>query len=157
MICIERTHDMELVRSIITHPKIYPHVTDDESPKVEDFKPIDSELIIHALVKDDDEVLGIWTLTPNNAATCEIHTCLLPNAWGYRGKQAAKIMLTWVWDNTSFVRIITNVPDSNRLALMFAKSVGMEQFGVNTKSFLKNGTLEDQIMLGISKGETPCQ
>jgi RimJ/RimL family protein N-acetyltransferase len=145
----EYTTDSKLVKSIVTHPRIWPHVTDDFSPNVEAYVP--PQAGIYLLVKDGDETLGLFFLHPHNAICWEIHTCLLPNAWGQRAKQVVKEAAPWIFAHTGCKRIITNVPDYNRLALRLAKEAGMEQFGVNEKSFQKKGQLHDQIMLGLSK------
>ena len=94
-------------------------------------------------------------LHPHNAICWEIHTCLLPNAWGERGRRAARLLPEWIWQHTPCRRIITNVPDNNRLALRFALAAGMTEIGVNAASFLKNGKLRDQTLLGISPQSRP--
>jgi RimJ/RimL family protein N-acetyltransferase len=62
-------------------------------------------------------------------------------------------MSSWLWAHTSCRRLITNVPARNRLALRFAEAAGMERFGVNHASLLKDGKLQDQILLGLSRPE----
>lgn len=154
----ERTFDYALVKAIITHPAIYPHVSDDFSPSAEEYKPIESEFVWYVKVKDDGEILGVWIFVPENAICWKIHTCLLPTAWGARAAKAAKMMAQWIWKNTQCVRIITDVPETNRLALMFALKSGMTRYGMNPKSYMKDGKLLDQVVLGISKpGEITCQ
>lgn len=159
MITIERTRDMVLIRNIMTHPKIYSKISDDGCPPAAEFQPAKDEMIIYALARDGSQPLGIWMLIPHNSVCWEIHTCLLPISYGERALKAAAAMLEWFWKHTDGNRLFTNVPSYNRLALRFAKKTGMKQFGVNEKSFLKDGKLYDQIMLGITKpeGEQPCQ
>ena len=158
MITVERTFDYSLVREVMTHPKVWPHVTDDGSPPKEAFRLIESDYVIYLLAKDGDEVLGVWVLVPHNTVCYEVHTCMLPSAWGARAREAALIAIQFVWGCSSCARLVTNVPEYNRLALRFAKAAGMTEFGRNPRSFLKDGKLWDQIMLGISKGESePCQ
>ena len=154
MIHFERTFDYDLVRNIITHPAIYSHVCDDGCPTADKFQPITSDSIWYVLVKDDTELLGMFTFIPQNCATVEVHTTLFPISWGKRSHLAAKLVADWVWKNTPFVRIVTNVPSFNRIALRFAQLADMKQFGINEKSYRKDGELFDQIMLGMSK---PCQ
>ena len=151
MISFERSFDYGQIKSIITHQRIYPFVSDDFSPAPADYRPLESEKVWHVLVKDDAEVLGLWILVPENEICWKIHTCLLPNSWGERAKQAAKLLAKWIWENTPCLRVITDVPEYNRVALKFAKEAGLAEFGVNEESFMKNGELHDQIMLGISK------
>jgi len=147
----ERTKDYELVRQIVTHPDIYPFVSDDYSPAPNDYKPFESDSIWYVLAKDGDELLGMWSFVPDNAICWQVHTCLLPTAGGKRAKRAAKEMAEWIWQNTTCLRLVTNVPDYNRQASIFARWAGMVEFGRNPKSYMKTGILHDQILLGISK------
>ncbi len=147
----ERTSDYELVREIVTNPLTYDHVSDDGSPSREEYRPIESDSIWYMLVKDEDEMLGCFIFVPQNVACYEVHTCLLPTAWGSRAHTAAIGVREWMFQHSPAMRIVTNVPENNRLALHFAKHAGLEMYGVNQKSYLKGGVLYDQIMLGVSK------
>ena len=148
----ERTTDVALIGKILTHPLIWPWVTDDGAPDPEAFQPPEpGEHVWFILVWDEAELLGLFLFHSQNTATWEVHTCLLPKAWGKRARKAAEEMLKWVWEETDWQRIVTNVPDNNRLALSYALKVGMTEYGLNPKSWLKNGELLDQHLLGISR------
>ena len=151
MIHCERTRDYELARQIITHPRIYPWVTDDASPAREDYRPIESDAVIYLLVYDAAELLGMFLFTPQSGVCVEVHTCLLPHAWGSRATAAAAAARAWIWAHTPAARIVTSVPADNRLALRFAVRSGMLEYGRNPASIRKNGRLEDLILLGISR------
>lgn len=151
MLRYERSEDAGLIRSIITNPRVYPWLTDDSSPSREDFQPTIHPLVWYVLVWDEKELLGLFMLTGQGAACVEVHTCLLPNAWGERTVAAARGMSRWVWENTRSNRIITHVPIFNRLARRLAIQAGMRQFGLNEKSFLKRGQLYDQMLFGITR------
>ncbi len=148
---LERSTDYQLIRTIVTHPKLYPHLTDDFSPSAEDFRPVEHETYAYLIVRDGDELLGLFFFHPHTASIWEVHTCLLPGAWGDRGKEAALLSRQWVWDNLTCIRLITNVPSYNRLALRFAQAAGMEQFGVNPDSFVKGNKVYPLLMLGVSR------
>lgn len=152
MITFERTTDLEQVRQVMTHPRIWPWISDDGSPAAEDFRPVNSPAIWYIAAKYRDELLGIFVFTPQNTVCWEVHTCLLPRAWGPMGLAAAKELARWMWAHTSCRRITTHVPADNLLALAFARHAGMETFGVNKRSFLRGGMLIDQTVLGISPG-----
>lgn len=154
MFIFEPTQDLELVRHLITHPSIWPEVTDDFSGNPEDFVPFNHPLILHLLVKDEQsQLMGMWRFTAHNTVCWEVHTCILPEHRGRKAIHAGREALHWIWTNTRCLRLITNVPEHNRKALWFAKQCGLELIGVNTKSFMKHGILEDQSILGISKPE----
>jgi RimJ/RimL family protein N-acetyltransferase len=149
----ERTTDYALIKQIITTPAIFTHASDDFSPAAEQWEPVQSDQIWYVLVKDGAELLGLFMLVPENAICWKVHTCLLPNAWGRKAKQAAKEGIEWVWKNMPSLRLITDVPEYNRQASIFARWAGMTEFGVNPKSYMKHGKLQDVTMLGISKPE----
>jgi RimJ/RimL family protein N-acetyltransferase len=142
--------DVDLISKAIRHPRIWPSISDDGSPSPEEFVPIIDDSIIYLGFFDSDQFLGLFMLHPHNAACWEVHTCMLPIAWGRASLFAAEC-IEWVFNHTACLRLITNVPKDNSLARRLALSVGMREFGINPKSFLKNGIALDQYMLGISK------
>lgn len=152
----ERTHSLFLVRQIMTHPRIWPHISDDACPEPREFRPLDHPGVWYVLVSAGAELLGMFVFAPQNGVCWEVHTCLYPAAWGPRAREAARAMAGWIWANTPCRRIVTNVPACNRLALRFARDAGMEQFGVNPQSWMKHGKLHDLIMLGISREVNTC-
>ena len=146
-----RTTDLAIVRRIMTEPSVYRNITDDGCPPASDFRPVDDPRLWYVLVYDGANVIGLFMFVPLNAATWEVHTCLLPVARGPLAHQAAWEVLDWLWSNAPCQRLITNVPAFNRLALRFAKEAGMQQFGFNPDSYLKGGKLHGQYLLGIDR------
>jgi RimJ/RimL family protein N-acetyltransferase len=134
----------------MTDPAVWPWIGDDFSPAREDFRPIEHPGIWYVIVRDQAELLGLWMFVPQNAVCWEVHTCLLPSHGVKRGRQAAREMARWIWQNTPCRRIVTNVPRFNRAALLFARAAGMQEFGVNPRSYQKGGELHDQVLLGLS-------
>ncbi len=148
----ERTTDLVLIRKILTHPRIWPWITDDGAPDREQFQPTPAgEHVWYVLVWDVAELLGLFIFHPHNSVTWEVHTCLLPKSWGERATRAAVGVQAWLWAQTDWQRIVTTVPANNRLALRFARRAGMVEYGLNPKSWLKDGKLHDQHLLGISR------
>lgn len=154
---IERTYDMELVRRITVDPAVYPYVSDDGSPEPEDFEPVESDVIYYLLVLDNDEnVLGLFLVHPHNTILYEIHTCLLATCRGSKADEAAQKVLAWIFENIPCHKLMTHVPEHNRSALHFAERAGLKREGINAQSFLKNGEICDQFLLGITRTEQ-CQ
>jgi len=148
-----RTQDMGLVREIMTIPAIYRAISDDSRPPIEQYEPPDHPAIWYLLAYDGDDLLGLWVLVPENSICWDVHTCLLPLALGVKGRSvaAARGAIQWVWKNTDCRRLVTKVPAFNRLALRFSRESGMKEYGLNPKSYLKDGALHDQILLGVSR------
>lgn len=148
---ISRTADMPLVRSVMTHPRVYPHIIDDSSPSVAQFEPADHPSVIYLHAQDEVGTLGVFMLIPLSMACYQVHTCMLPRAWGKSAREAAQLGTRWMFDHGPCRRIVTNVPEYNRIAERFARACGMAEYGRNLKSFQKGGVLYDEILLGISK------
>lgn len=154
----EPSTERDLVKSIVTHVKLYPWVIDDHAPSREEYEPTMHPSLLYLIVRDYGELQGLFFFHPINAVTFEIHTCLLPHAWGGKARAIAREMLKWLWENTDCQRLVTTVPDYNRLALVFAKASGMKEYGRNPESFMKDGKLRDLILLGIGRPkENKCQ
>lgn len=152
---IERTHDMNAVQAIMHHEKIWDKIHDDGSIEA---IPIDSEILYWLGVYDGDEMCGFYLLHPVNTACFEMHTCLLPKIWGRKANEAAILFRDYVFGVIGIKKLVTNVPESNKIALKYAIKNGMVIEGINRKSFLKNGILEDQTMLGMTLEEwKSCQ
>lgn len=149
----EPTTDLELVRTIVTHPKLYPMLSDDFSPAREEYVPLEHPAVTYLLAKDGQEVLGLWMLVEQSPVITEVHTCLLPSSWGARAAAAAKGGMSWVFEHTGVQLLITHVPQYNRLACRFARAARMTELGRLPKSFRKNNELHDQILLGVSREE----
>lgn len=151
LITFERTHDLEVVRQVVSHPSLWPFVSDDFSGTAEGYRPVEHESIWYITVHADEKLLGVFLLTLQSGCCFEIHTCLLPCSWGPQAKAASLGIVEWIWANTRCERIITSVPAYNRLALRFAEKAGMKLYGRNTLSWIKNGKLWDQLLLGLSR------
>jgi len=166
----ERSRDYALIRAIITTEQLYRAAADDFTPPAESYVLNESEAVHYILVRSDGgfhalppavrqhgdrriadgETLGLFAFVPHNRVCWEMHTCLLPVAWG-RSEQAMKGVIRWIFDHTECRRIIGCAPVSNGLVLRLAVRAGLTKYGVNEKSFLKGGVLLDQVCLGISK------
>lgn len=151
---VQRTHDMATVRQIVTHPAIWPHAHEDGMTDA--WEPEDSEAMMWVLVTDPHPI-GVFLVHPRGVQCLEMHTCLLPIAWGPTAAHAAQLLLKWAFQSGNCRKMVTSVPAYNRAALRFAKAGGMTQEGINRASYLHNGEMVDQIMLGVTREEWLCR
>ena len=147
-----RTRDLELIRSIATHPKVWPTLGDDLVADPEQWTPVLHDGIWYVLVEEDGRVRGMFIFFPENSVCWQVHVCMLPEAWGTAGR-AAREVFVWLWRQTSCRRIAASIPVWNAPAIHCALRAGMEPFGVNRHSSLKNARLHHQLLLGISRPE----
>ena len=147
-----RIYDTELIKHIMTHERIYPYVIDDGSPAMEKYEPNMHENIWYILLGDSEGIIGLCIIFALNAICGDLHVAALPKARGKRILEAGKMFFNyWIWDNSPFRRLTASIPEYNKHAIILARKVGMIEFGINEKSFLKDGKLYNQILFGISK------
>jgi hypothetical protein len=138
---------------VLSHPEVAPWTTDDLTPIPSDetYRSILELPQVYALMPNE---MSVFMLFPRNAVCSEVHTSILPEGRGKEGLDAAKRTIAWIWENTPIVKVISFVPSCNRPAILFALQAGLRKEGLIKKSFLKNGILYDEILVGISKEDT---
>lgn len=135
----------------LTHlnPKVYPAISDDYSPKPENYKLSDQFLYFGAF--DGDEYLGGWSLRFETGSCIVVHTNLLPKAWG-RAVAVGKEFETWFWENVPQVTcLISHIPEDNKLALRLALKCGFEKWGFLPSAIKKNGKVLGMHLVGKSR------
>lgn len=148
-----RTRDYRAIRELATHPRIFPHVSDDFTSDPKLWKPIESETVIYLLATDDKGPFGCGIFIPDTWACWKAHMAFLPRSYGNLAQSSFKKMLDWMWQNSQARRLVGEIARDNTLAIRFARRAGFVFYGVNKKSKLRGGVLVDQVCLGISKPE----
>lgn len=143
MFTAKRLDDLNLIKQAITHPRTYNAMCDDFSPLREQFAPAIGDSIHYVGIFDGPEFLGLFLFHPHMQTLWEVHTCLLPNAFGVRAIEATKAAKKWMAANTYCKVIITKIPACNRLAERLAINAGMTHCGTINKCFLRDGHLID--------------
>jgi hypothetical protein len=149
--------DIELVRSVLLHPDVYPWISDDGSPVA-----AESKMPEVLLGSDENFVLSphstvVMVFVRRNRIEYEIHTNIIPEGRGRKSFPRVASTLDWMLDYTPCRKFTTSVPTFNRAANWYARKFGMTQEGVNRQSFLKNGELYDQILFGLTREEWICR
>ena len=155
----ERSTDYGLLNSLLRNPKLYPFLGDDFAPALDDLEATEHPDLWYILGRDEAGILGFWVFAPQSLICWELHTVMPLNG---RALAAMRELLGpggWLWANTRCLRAVTNVPACNRIADRFGRRAGLIPYGRNPKSYLKNGLLDDQILMGVSKpkGSVLCQ
>ena len=155
-----RITDPQIVADIICHKEVYPFVSDDGSPDPDNF----ANRFVPATVSNDQvyclmpNKTALFVYMPINAATWEVHTCVLKKGRGLAAMKAARASIRYMFTKTPCKKIMSHVPEYQRHVLLFALKNGLKKEGVNRKSYLKDGKLYDQTLVGITKEEwIKCQ
>lgn len=150
---IARTFDYKIVRALAVDPAIFPHISDDFTSDPKQWKPIESESVVYLVASDKEGPCGIGVFLPDTWACWKAHIAFLPRSYGADALGRFREMLAWMWQHTQARRIVGEIRRDNTLAIRFARRAGFAVYGINRKSYLKNGVLLDQFCLGISKPE----
>ncbi len=124
----ERTTDLELIRSILTHPMSYRRIVNDAAPPIWAFQPELKPGVECVIASDARGPLALFLLCKwqTDPRAAEVHFSALPLTWG-RSSAVVSAFLAWVWENTPLDILIGKLPSYNRLALRLAKEVGFEK------------------------------
>ena len=150
----ERTTDYGLVRQILADPGIYARMGDDFAPPIAEFVVNEHPAIWYVLVYPSagDLVSGLFCFFPENGICWAGHVAFLRKTPPAITLAAGRAVVPWLWANTPCVRLVASIPAYNRAAIRFARrAMGLAAHGRNKASFMKRGTLHDQVLLGISK------
>lgn len=147
MIRFERTVDVAQIRSAIAHPKTWRAHSFDGGPSINNYEPIINPGVWYIAAHNHDTFLGVFMFIQHNPICWEVHTCLLPSAWGEMATQAVEQLSPWIWANTPCRHIFTKVPDDNPLALRLARTAGMREFGTMPYSYPRDGRILGQTIL----------
>ncbi|EXC06245.1 DUF2824 family protein [Acinetobacter baumannii] len=144
--------DLEEINRIILNEHVQKDICDDptQNEKVQNLGPHEWVGVV-----ENDTTQGLFLLIKHNSIAIEIHTCLLPGLRGSKAIEAGKLILNLIFENHQ--KVISWIPENNRKAKLFAQMLGFQVEGINRASFLKDGKLLDQFLVGLTKGEYSCQ
>lgn len=152
MITFHPTNDSYVVRQIMLNIHVFDQMVCGET--MEDFEPPMQPWVIRLVVKEESEVLGLLWFCPWSTVCWEMHTCILPHAWGFKTSRIFKALKEYVWASVANIqRIMLVIPESNKSALACAKRNGMELVGYNPNSEVRGGVLMGNYFYGISRPE----
>ena len=111
---------------------------------------LQNQYAVYLKATDNGEDVGYFLFHAQNSVTYESHVCFLPNK---RNKtvRSGREAIQWMFANTDCRKLIASVPVDNELTYRYSKMVGFREEGLRRKSFLRDGVLHDQYMMGIEK------
>ena len=120
----------ERITEILTHPEVYPYISDDFTP-ITEFKPSPAYYL--------EPVEGVLVmLVPKLATLWEAHIAALPEARG-KGAEAVRLSADWLRANTKCQQVLAIFPDGPVHGLV--GRCGFERVGSVPDSFLRGGVL----------------
>lgn len=154
ILTIERTHDLNLIKEAAFNEKIIVDLLEDGQTKDDCEFDVFSDCYL-AVKLLSGELVGVYILKPISKTVVDIHPMILPRyRKGYCNK-SLKCVFKWFLENCtdSVKKIVAQFPVTSKNIERFAIQNGFKKEGVNRLSFMKNGELVDQTMIGITRKE----
>ncbi len=143
--------DIERVNQILGHESVYPWIRDDSTPGELRYKLGEAYISNPNMYVISPNEWTAFVLIPRNGTMLEVHTAILPAGRGIRGVRAGRLAIRWIFEHSNYTKLISWIPVCNRRAPMYAKFCGFELEGLVKKSFLIDGRLYDQHLVGFEK------
>lgn len=145
---IEKTEDMELVKSILTAKELYAEIAEDGSPSIDEYEPDSKNLYL--LAKKGDDVIGVFMLHSINSITYQAHINTLPQYWGERLDHFAWMAIDWVAKNTTALKMISVVPENCPHVIAATLRYGFINEGFSPMSIKRKGKIVGQFLFGLT-------
>jgi len=129
MLSAEWCADRYIITSIVTHPQVYPYVSDDNSPAPEEYNlPQVSPDFFAISCLYRGYIVGCFLFKKIHDDCCEIHTCMLPEARG-KAVNFGNMAVKMIFNETPFNTIKTFIPTTNQKAKRLALKCGFLEIG----------------------------
>lgn len=138
------------VNRILRHPDVYNCISDDISPKIEEFT---AESLLasgtNVIMPNDNTV---FVFIPHNGITYDIHITTTPGARGEQAIKAGWKALEYAFNNIdNCQKLICFIPEIYKNVIKYTMQFGFEKEGELKNSYLKNGNLYNEIILGLRR------
>ena len=147
-----RIYDTDLIKALITRDDIWATVAED-GQLCSEFEPeVNAQCWL--LMTSDDQHIGLYNLHAHNAVTVEIHAHVLPEYRAEHSRSTGASALKWLYDHhPEYQKVVAQIPCIYENVKKFTCSFGFQLEGVNRLSYLKNGEIIDQWLLGMTRDE----
>lgn len=126
---IEKIEDPSRIETTMRHPSIYPHISDDRAWDWPDFsEALKQEVLLGLAVMDGEEQVGCFMLARHDGIV-SLHTMLLPQCRGKRGREACDRMREWLLANTYIETLFTHYYSNRPHVGAFARTYGFREDG----------------------------
>lgn len=150
-----RTFDADLVRRILTHPKIGRWMFEDDAALGPDTVIPMPDTVWYVCAMDGRKLIGLFVFEPRTSVKYAVYLAIAPGQWP-RAVEAFKGVIGWAWRHIGMECIGGEIPSDNTHALRLAKKAGFTMIGIEPKAYRRGGELRDIRIVSIGKG-AECQ
>ena len=149
---VQRLRNRELLAELITKPRLWETITEDEFGDIKDYTAPDLDRIVAMAMLEDDELHGFILGRPMTPSIVETHVVIDPDKWGHEANvPLAHLALDELFRETGAAKFVACIPVTDAQVLRYAQRAGFKREGVNKQSFLRKGELLDQYYVGLTR------
>ena len=104
------------------------------------------------LIKDEGSMVGLCNIRIVQATMIEIHPYAMPDKCR-KWKGIVKSILSWIYDNKKINKVIALIGVNHKTTYKAALKIGFKKEGLIKESYLKDGKLHDQHLIGLTRRE----
>lgn len=158
---VHRLWDVQVVFKILTEGTIWSDISEDGATV--NIPDVSRDLYLG--IWDGPTIVGMYKFNQLTSICWEVHTCIFKQ---YRKLAPSTVSFVYGWllnNIANLQKIVSRIPETQRHVLQFALKAGLKKEGFNRNSYLKNGKIIGQHLVGITreemitrlKGESLCQ
>ena len=152
MIALIPTDDMDTVKTIASHPDIWPRFAD--GVEVEDYHPCNDDCNQWLIIYVDSEIAGLIRVFCESTCAIEFHPYMV-KSYRKHVRDMTRLFFEWFLANTpeSIIKINIMVPECYTSTINASRKMGFILEGVMRDGYRLNGKVYNQIMSGITRKE----
>lgn len=149
---IVQLYDIDLIRGVMLHPDILPTIIDDTWNGVAYHPDIANEIYLG--VEVDGKLAGVYRLHWISGVCLQGHAHILPDYRKEYSKKSCHAVMKWLVKHVrACQKVDCSVPSVYPNVKQFLAACGFTEEGVSRKSFMLDGQLHDQWLMGITREE----
>lgn len=146
---IHITEDRAYATAVMTHPAIWPALTNDLAPPLPEFEA--PEGFVYFVPVEDGRPAGLFGVRVAEIGVISLHVAMLPEFRGTGTRRAGQAMLDWIWTNTPAERVVVRLEARNVLARAAAVRAGFVQCDQWTDTITKAGEPMEMIEMEVRR------
>lgn len=152
MITIQRVNDPEIIKYCMLDDDIVKTVAEDNINNMK-YEP-DFLRTCWIAMRCAGELMGVISFDAKNSVSVELHIGIFTRFRGKKAYEATKLALIWLINEfPCYKKVIVFIPIIHKNVKMFALQIGFKEEGLNRQSYIKNGEIIDQWLMGMTQEE----
>ena len=128
------------------------HLAFEDGTNIDEWQPEINSNTVWAMVSEDDQNIAICKIRIVQNSMIEIHPYAIKEK-AKKWKSIVMALLSWIYKNERINKVIALIGVNHDLTYRLSLKIGFKSEGLIKNSYLKNGQLLDQHLIGITRQE----